>query len=254
MKKRFTEEQIKAICEGLANGDTAREIANTIGVEHTNYFATYMSRIRNKEIWNDITKEYNFKLTKREKNIREICKYIAKGYTTKEICEKFKKDDKKYYFVRLVRRIRSGECYRYISIEYGIVDTIEKDPERIPKKRQRVHNICKCLERGMKPKEIAIELNEEYDKNFANLVTNIKNRKVYKDISSIYSFRRNYTVDEIHQICEGIDRGLTYREIAKSLKIAYTKKVGSYFSKIKGGFARQDIAKDYNFYKERIRA
>lgn len=255
MKKNFTEEQIKLICEGLANGDTAREIANTIGAEHTMYFETYMSRIRKKEIWTTITDGYDFKETKKVKQVREICKLISQGYTNREICDKFENDDIKLY--RLVRRIRAGECYRKISIEYGIVNSLNPEKESVKNRKERIHKICACLEKGMCAKDISIELDEKFTNSFSTLVSQIRARRIHREISKDYRFkrlRRLHDRDEIIKICKGLDNDLTAREIARTINVAYTEGFASYVSKIKHGKIKQNIAKDYNFYKEKIRA
>lgn len=249
--KNYTDEQIKLICEGLANGDDAKTIAKTIGVNCTGYFKTYMSRIKHRGIWNDITKGYNFKETKKVKDIRRICRFIVKGYTNNEICDKFdKSNDVNFY--RFVRRIRKGECHRDISIQYGIVDSLAPDTDKAKKKKERIHKICKCLEKGMTSKQIAEELGEECTNSFITTISSIRSRRIHKDISKDYRFRRLYKKHDVVKICECLEQGMTCKEISKKVRIAYSNSFSSYVSKVRAGVVRPQITQKYDFYKEHV--
>ena len=84
----YTSEDVKKVCKHLvANKLTMKEISEKTGVSYT-----VVKQIKNKVIWKDVSKHYNFshynvskKTTRSDKEIRKVCKLLSKGVSVKDV-------------------------------------------------------------------------------------------------------------------------------------------------------------------------
>lgn len=106
--------------------------------------------------------------------VHEICKMMEEGYRNIDIHETLGIEK------HLLKNIRRGSSWSFISKNYSI-----------PKKsrtlsEETIHWICSKIEAGMSNRDIlALSTNEKVTKS---IITKIKNRKQYTDISAQYNF------------------------------------------------------------------
>ena len=88
----YTDEVIHKICYGIERSMPYDKIAtDLIGIEYNNTIKAYISAIRAKKLRKDISDRYNFPTKMRntailsDEQIHKVCKYLAKGYTAKQI-------------------------------------------------------------------------------------------------------------------------------------------------------------------------
>ena len=107
----------------------------------------------------------------------------------------------------------------------------------------QVHAICKMLMQGYRVKDIKEKFNISQ-----SVVSSIKNKTRYKEISRLYEFpkkSRCLSIETVRWICSMIELGKTNREISAS----YTgnKLYKGAIDMIRSKRAYVDISKDFNF-------
>lgn len=114
-KNNFTilkELEVVEICELLQSGESVTSVAKRY--DHIKIGTIYA--IYEKAIWLDVVKNYHFHRKRIHQNTaHKICQMILDGCSDEEIIEKFDIDKS------VVRRIKSGDLYRDIAHEYGVV-------------------------------------------------------------------------------------------------------------------------------------
>ena len=109
-----------------------------------------------------------------EGQVHEICKLMESGYRNGDVAKMFNIAN---YFIA---NIRTKNTWRHISDQYNI-----------PRKTtalslETIHWICKLLESGLRNKDVVdLAVNPKVNKS---LITKIRNRKSYAEISAEYNF------------------------------------------------------------------
>ena len=111
-----------------------------------------------------------------EKEAIQICEFIMKKKSNKEICEELGVTDKS------VQHIRSGETWKHIAYKYKFPKLGKNKPFQISD--DIIHNICKKLElKTLSDSEIANEFG-----TYREFVRDIRLKKLRKKISQYYNF------------------------------------------------------------------
>lgn len=115
----YTEEQKIQICKLLSEGLNSTEIANTMNIEHTQNFVKTISKVRNKIIWKNISKDYEFSTRfKGEEYIHNICRLMTQGLTAKEIAHTIG-EEYSPAFSTFITNLRYHREYSYITTQYN---------------------------------------------------------------------------------------------------------------------------------------
>ena len=189
IKNLFSDDQKRYICYLLQEGKSTKEIAQCLNKEYTKSFIKLISKVRRRERWADISKDFEFpNVQYTENEIREFCKLLEQGYNGIEIAN-ICNIPYTQNFASLLSSIRNGRLWKSISQDYNI------SPVALPE--VLVDQICSLLNIGYSPQQIATELHKEYTKEFAMQITFIKTGRCYREISSKYpEVVKMYTVDE----------------------------------------------------------
>jgi hypothetical protein len=131
---KYTENQVRIVCECLQKNMKYKDISDILGVEHTESVSCFISDIKNRKTWTHISKDYIF-LENRpnqiftDELIHKICKYLEKGYSTKNIIymiyiENSKSEnlieEEKEQYRRLINTIKSKNAHTRISKNYNL--------------------------------------------------------------------------------------------------------------------------------------
>jgi DNA-binding CsgD family transcriptional regulator len=109
----YPETAIMYVCELLSDGIHSSEISKIVNIPPSTIRA-----IRNRYIWKDLSKDYEFPtITKRhtENEIRRVCELIQTNHTTIEISNILNINKS------VIKNIRNGYAWRHISLEYNII-------------------------------------------------------------------------------------------------------------------------------------
>ena len=118
----------------------------------------------------------------------------------------------------------------------------------------QVHKICKLLECNTPYRDILTNIGLDITDNNLDLVSNIKRKIAWVDISSQYNIpkknnNQKYSDDEIRIICEKIQDGFTIRQISELFNIKYNTKSYNNFYVMVSSIRRRkyfkNISKDY---------
>jgi hypothetical protein len=126
--------------------------------------------------------------------IREICKLIEAGYSTKDICEKLKYDN--CNLRRIICNIKSGLSWSFISSEYDFSNAYKNTPLL---NNDQIHFICSYYQNNGKNSIIAkdllsligIDMNLMNDKEklcYETCISSIKHKKNFKEICNQYDY------------------------------------------------------------------
>ena len=128
----------------------------------------------------------NAKIT--NKTVKKICKLMEDGKKNKEIIKILNLPYDRYH-KSLLSRIRSGSQWKSISSKYSISI---RNTLRGNYTNEFLNSICYMIENGYTLKQMRKELNISNDKNekqkFKNLVSGIRLRRNYKEISDNYTW------------------------------------------------------------------
>lgn len=124
-----------------------------------------------------------------------------------------------------------------------------------------IRQVCEYIEKDLSPKKIIKLMNIENKdkKSFGDLIHRLKAKCDWADITSEYNFsnkkfKREFSDELIHTICQYLEKGLYPRDIIKELGVVEKEK-GSY-AKLIGDIrhfkTRRNISKKYNFSTERL--
>lgn len=109
-----------------------------------------------------------------EEQVHKICKLLEEGYRNPDIAKMF--DVENYFIVN----IRSKNTWKHISDQYNI------QARSLAISLETIHWICEQLDKGLRNKEIVeAAVNPKVNKS---LITKIKTKKSYADISAQYNF------------------------------------------------------------------
>ena len=155
--------------------------------------------------------------------VHKVCQLMETGISPSEIIREI--DSKQYSYDemrRLLQGIRSKHSWTEISSQYNIPDS---DYSR-KHSEEFVHKICKEIENGKSPLEIAYQFgkNDDEIKDITSLVGTIKQKNAWTEISSKYNFPdinfgRKYDDNFIHKLCILLEQGRTYNEIIAMMNI-----------------------------------
>ena len=181
--KKFTNKDVKKICKLLEKDFTISEIQ-----EKTDASKDSIKAILYGKRHTDISKDYDFskrtnkiksgkKAKYSEGTIRKICKMYIDGKKITEISKKLDIPE------NTVHGVISGKyvAYKDITKEYDL--TREKPKPSRYTSEEKVKDICKLLEEGLTMTEISEKLQVSL-----HVITNIKKRISFTDISKDYKF------------------------------------------------------------------
>ena len=163
-----------------------------------------------------------------EKQAHEICKLLENGYNVLEISKIFNINRS------CVQSIKKGDNFKYISSQYNIPE-IKKIKDKLSE--DRVHEICKRLEKGDKVVDIARDMNVG-----RTTICAIKSGRNFSHISSQYNIPeikkcKVPTELEVHMICKRLENEESMVDISKSTGISLnsirnikSKKIYTYIS------------------------
>jgi len=121
---------------------------------------------------------------------------------------------------------------------------------------EQVHIICNGLSQNMAYKHIAENAGLEFTETTNKCISDIKARKIWKDISNQYTFpigRSNqlFTDNQIHMICKCLEAGLKNNQILNTLGINYNNhniiRYNMVIDRVRARERFTKISKDYNF-------
>ena len=124
---KYTEQQIRSICEGLVQKLPFKECAIRAGMEPNKNSTDYISAIKQGKLWGHVSCEYPIPNGRNDQvfsddEVNHICQLIRDGLTDdKEILNIVKPniDNSKYErSIRAIYCIRTGRYYRRISVNY----------------------------------------------------------------------------------------------------------------------------------------
>ena len=117
--RKNTEEEIHEVCKLMEQGYGNKEISKKLGIS-----IHVVNDVRSHKGWNEISKNYNIhpdsflgKYSQRvytEDQIREVCKYLEKGYRSRDVAEVTG------ISIHVVNDIRGGKTWTHISKDYNI--------------------------------------------------------------------------------------------------------------------------------------
>lgn len=178
-KTTYTLEQKHLICSLLEQGFSSKQIAENIGINCDINFVKMLSKVRTGYRWEDISKNYNIsKNIHSEEYINKICSLLEHGYKAKDvsIILNIPLDNN---LNTLVSDIINKKRWKSISDNYNISKPTHSKDE--------VEMICKMITKGYTSKQIALELGINYDKKFITLISFIKTKRSWTNISSKYN-------------------------------------------------------------------
>lgn len=119
----FTKSEVIKICKLLEKGHNINYILEKMNYTNPQYRA-YICSIKNRESWVDLTSKYSWDInainykTYEYDHICDFCDMITRGYTNKEISEKYKDlyDTKK--LKNCLKKIKEGKLYKKIAKQY----------------------------------------------------------------------------------------------------------------------------------------
>ena len=207
---KYPDSMIRQICEDLQNGMYVTDVSKKYNIP-----ISIISSIFHKQYRKYITDDYNFdtvnykykqgnfkKYTDAE--VDEICKYLEDPNAT--ITKAAKHFNINYV---IISDIAYGRYKPEISSNYDLSHVINRHSDT---PTSLVIQICELLQNGVSVNKIARQLGIDH-----NIVSGIKARKRYADISKNYDFSKC-------SIRETIDKDMTIA-IADMLKAGYSKKV-----------------------------
>ena len=138
-------------------------------------------------------------------------------------------------------------CSNQQNVKYSI-DRRTKEPviENVFTNEQKQY-ICSLLQEGKSSEEIAHLMNKPYTKAFIKLISKVRKRQRWADISKDFDFPNvQYTEDEIHYICQLLEQGYDGLKIAEYCNIPYNSCFAALLSGIRNGRIWKSISKNYN--------
>lgn len=112
------------------------------------------------------------------------------------------------------------------------------------------HVVCLALQDGKSTKEIAEMLNINYNDNFKKMISKVRSKYRWKNVSKYYNISPAITSSTIiENICSLINdnNSITARDIAAVLNIEYTSSFDTLISSIKNHKQWTSISSKYNF-------
>jgi len=123
-----------------------------------------------------------------------------------------------------------------------------------------VHKICQALQERMNYKDVCNFAGIGYDEKMKDIISSIKNKKIWKSISCLYNIpesSRNdqlFSDNEAHTICKYMETNMNNKEILKNMGFDINNqdknKKGSLYrtlNRIRSKDRYTHISKDYNF-------
>lgn len=201
---KLSNSTVHKICKYLEQNKTVNEIINLIGFSKDQDIGREIRAIRERKAWKSISKDYTFtNVNNRDKftqdQVEVICKMLEDGYGYKDILSSLGinteslSNQELYNYCDIISNIRTGQHYSRISKKYNLINNDKKRYDQIMS-IDDIRKICKYLELGLSAKEILSRFNISKEKNpneyerYRHLISTIKTRKVFKDISKDYSF------------------------------------------------------------------
>lgn len=236
---KISDDAVHYICKLLSDGEYISDISALTGV--TKY---QISDILNRRSYLEISKHYNFTNAKYSykkaidpKVVEEVCRRLKMGEYPGEIAKDLN------IGTSTINDIKSKNKFIEISNKFG-------DFERINRERlddQIVHSICLDLQNGFHNTDIMKKYNL-----YNSTISRIRSGELYPQISSQYNIPeskdleklRQYTDDQVHEVCKLLAEGRTPTEVSQITNVALQRVNG-----IKSGTCYRDISSQYSFPK-----
>lgn len=119
-----TEMQVRTICECLEKKYPLKKCAEIAGLEPNDTNMKYVSDIKNKVTWVNISNEYNIPKERNNQlfsseEIHSICKLLENGYKDDEIAHKVRPDLQEDQYKNVMKSIRKRYRFKDISCNYS---------------------------------------------------------------------------------------------------------------------------------------
>lgn len=175
----FNDEQKHQICKMIQDKVPTKKIAEVIGVPFSRKFTKLISKVRNKDRWADISKDYVFESAlKTDEEIHKICQLLDSGMESKDVARVLGMElDNRFY--TLIHDLRAGKRFPDIVSQYPNV-------KRVYKTDQEAEYACKRLVEGISPQMVAYEMGYEYDDSFKSFISGLVNGKTFKYATTKY--------------------------------------------------------------------
>ena len=232
----LTNEQVAEIYGKLIIGKSVIDLAKEYNVS-----ASVIQSIKSKRNYRNITDKFNTKISLRKSNEKERDEIVH------EICRRLEKGDAPTAIANdlgigryVVNDIKFGRNYKDIASQYNFkMDKMVSEALD----DETVHKICRELESGKFPTQVARELNIN-----VSTINSIKSGRSHKDISDQYKFRdiksTYITENTARTVCALLQAGYNPYQISKMEEVGVTK---SQAEGIKYRRSFVHISKDFKF-------
>lgn len=123
-KSLFTNKQVIQICELLQKGRSQNYIIKYLGLSDIKHIKTYISRIKERKTWTNISKNYHWDddilkyKTYPKHDIEEMCRLLfVEGFSPTELINSFPMYEPKK-IKQVLKKIKQGKLYKDISKKY----------------------------------------------------------------------------------------------------------------------------------------
>lgn len=122
-----------------------------------------------------------------EQECIEICKLLEDGYAPRMVAQKLYPDKDINKFQSIIQDIKKGKNWRNVSCNFNInVDYKYKDFNSSKYTVWQIEKICEMICNGLSNKDISRRLFFKYTKSEANLISAIRTKKKYENVSNYY--------------------------------------------------------------------
>lgn len=138
-------------------------------------------------------------------------------------------------------------CSNQQNVQYSVDKRIDEPVLENVFTEDQKRYICYLLQEGKSSYEIAQLMNKNYTKAFIKLISKVRKRQRWADISKDFNFPNvQYTTEEIHMICKLLEQGYDGIQIAMICNIQYDSCFATLLSSIRNGRMWKSISCQYN--------
>ena len=231
-KINIDEKDVDEICDLYLRGLTIKEISDRLWI-----FQNIVFKVLSGELMSNVSSKFSICISNMDipvESIHKLCTLISKGIPISDIAAMT--GISKYELID----IRDRRLYSDISKHYDFSKACDIADFRRTLTPNVVHEICRRLTLGVQPVEIARDMNVD-----RNTIFNIRNKTIYREISTQYEFKNltNDTLsdDIVKSICKDIEAGMSSADIGRKYNISPTT-----IGHIRRGETYTNISKNYN--------
>lgn len=231
-KINIDEKDVDEICDLYIRGLTIKEISDKLWI-----FQNIVFKVLSGELMSNVSSKFSICISNMDipvESIHKLCTLISKGIPLSDIAamtgiSKYELAD-----------IRDRRLYSDISRHYDFSKACDISDFRRTLTPNVVHEICRRLALGIQPVEIERDMNVD-----RSTIFNIRNKTIYREISTQYEFKNltNDTLsdDIVKSICKDMETGMSSADIGRKYNISPTT-----IGHIRRGETYTNISKNYN--------